>query len=91
MLSSGNKGSVNLILASPDVRACRCVLGRGSMGKSEAIQTARALRDGELDVVSGGEIRRSMPNGRTDVIKAMGNTKWADEPLVGSLWDSLWW
>jgi hypothetical protein len=43
----------------------------------------------QLDAVSGGfasvehgddtlDIRRSMPNGRTDVIKAMGNTKWRD-------------
>ena len=51
------------------------------MSESEATQTARVLRDDELDAVSGGEIRRSLPNGRTDVIKAMGNTKWADEPL----------
>jgi hypothetical protein len=35
----------------------------------------RELTTHELDAVSGG-IRRSMPNGRTDVIKAMGNTKW---------------
>jgi hypothetical protein len=26
-------------------------------------------------------LRRSMPNGRTDVIKAMGNTKWGDIEL----------
>jgi hypothetical protein len=26
-------------------------------------------------------IRRSLPNGRTDVIKAMGNTKWGDVEL----------
>jgi hypothetical protein len=26
-------------------------------------------------------IRRSLPNGRTDVIKAMGNTKWEDIKL----------
>jgi hypothetical protein len=37
----------------------------------------RVLADSELDAVSGG-IVRSMPNGRTDVIKAMGNTKWGD-------------
>ena len=39
------------------------------------------------------EIRRSLPNGRTDVIKAMGNTKWGDIELKrgvdtdGSLWN----
>ena len=27
------------------------------------------------------EIKRSLPNGRTDVIKAMGNTKWGDIEL----------
>jgi len=37
----------------------------------------RALIDTELNAVTGG-IARSMPNGRTDVIKAMGNTKWGD-------------
>ena len=37
----------------------------------------RPLADSELDAASGG-IARSMPNGRTDVIKAMGNTKWGD-------------
>ena len=26
-------------------------------------------------------IKRSMPNGKTDVIKAMGNTKWSDIEL----------
>ena len=26
-------------------------------------------------------ISRSLPNGKTDVIKAMGNTKWADVPV----------
>jgi hypothetical protein len=51
----------------------------------------RELTDTELDAVSGGfmsvehgtlgEIRRSSPNGRTDVIKAMGNTKWGDTEL----------
>jgi hypothetical protein len=35
----------------------------------------RELTTDELDAVSGG-INRSMPNGRTDVIKAMGNAKW---------------
>lgn len=57
------------------------------MSQTENIQNARVLRDDELDVVSGGEIKRSMPNGRTDVIKAMGNTKWAGD----SIWESLWW
>ena len=35
----------------------------------------RELTTHELAAVSGGEIKRSVPNGRTDVIKAMGNTK----------------
>ena len=42
------------------------------MSKTNKLQE---LRDAELDAVTGG-IARSMPNGRTDVIKAMGNTKW---------------
>jgi hypothetical protein len=40
----------------------------------------RVLADCELDAVSGG-IKRSMPNGKTDVIKAMGNLKWSDVEL----------
>jgi hypothetical protein len=39
------------------------------------INGVRELTTPELDAVSGG-IRRSVPNGRTDVIKAMGNTNW---------------
>ncbi len=39
------------------------------------INGVRELTTHELDAVSGG-IRRSVPNGRTDVIKAMGNTNW---------------
>jgi hypothetical protein len=35
----------------------------------------RELSAHALAAVSGGEIKRSMPNGKTDVIKAMGNTK----------------
>ena len=34
--------------------------------------------DSESEVT---EIKRSLPNGRTDVIKAMGNTKWGDIEL----------
>jgi hypothetical protein len=26
-------------------------------------------------------VRRSLPNGRTDIIKAMGNTRWGDIDL----------
>ena len=38
------------------------------------------------------QIKRSMPNGRTDVIKAMGNTKWGDIELKRGIGDSdsLW-
>ena len=43
----------------------------------------RPLADSELDAVTGG-IARSMPNGRTDVIKAMGNTKWSDVEILPS-------
>jgi hypothetical protein len=56
---------------------------------TSAISTAatseqtRELTADELSVVSGG-IKRSLPNGRTDVIKAMGNTKWADVELQSS-------
>jgi hypothetical protein len=35
----------------------------------------RELTRDELTAVSGS-IVRSVPNGRTDIIKAMGNTKW---------------
>jgi hypothetical protein len=42
-----------------------------------ALEDHGTLADSELDAVTGG-IARSMPNGRTDVIKAMGNTKWDD-------------
>ena len=35
------------------------------------------LSTDDLGAVNAG-IRRSTPNGRTDVIKAMGNTKWED-------------
>jgi hypothetical protein len=43
----------------------------------------RPLADSELDAVTGG-IARSMPNGSTDVIKAIGNTKWGDVELQSS-------
>jgi hypothetical protein len=43
-------------------------------------QDHRTLDDSQLDAVTGG-IVRSMPNGKTDVIKAMGNTKWGDIEL----------
>jgi hypothetical protein len=44
------------------------------MSKTDTPNDHRPLADSELDAVSGG-IVRSMPNGRTDVIKAMGNTE----------------
>lgn len=37
----------------------------------------RELSTDDLGAVNGG-IRRSIPNGKTDVIKVMGNTKWDD-------------
>ena len=43
----------------------------------------RPLADSELDAVTGG-IVRSTSNGRTDVIKAMGNTKWGDVEILPS-------
>ena len=43
-------------------------------------EQTRELTADELSVISGG-IKRSLPNGRTDVIKAMGNTKWDDVEL----------
>ena len=48
--------------------------GARAVGKSGDL----APRDGRG--VKGG-IRRSMPDGKTDVIKAMGNTKWSDIEL----------
>jgi hypothetical protein len=47
------------------------------MSKTDAISKfdPARLADRELDAATGG-IVRSMPNGRTDIIKAMGNTKW---------------
>jgi hypothetical protein len=40
----------------------------------------RELTVDDLDAVTGA-VKRSLPNGRTDVIKAMGNTKWGDIEL----------
>ena len=57
------------------------------MDGSRNASSARVLRDNELEVVSGA-IKRSMPNGKTDVIKAMGNTKTLAD--VTSIWDYLW-
>jgi hypothetical protein len=48
------------------------------MRDSEA--DVRELKDYELDHVSGG---RTMPNGKTDVIKAMGNY---DKPSPVEAW-----
>jgi len=42
-------------------------------------QTSELPAD-ELSIISGG-IKRSIPNGGTDVIKAIGNTKWDDVEL----------
>jgi hypothetical protein len=47
---------------------------------AQSSEQTRELTADELSVVSGG-IKRSLPNGRTDVIKAMGNTKWGDSEL----------
>jgi hypothetical protein len=44
------------------------------------IDVMRELSADDLGAVNGG-VHRSVPNGRTDVIKAMGNLKWADLPL----------
>ena len=46
----------------------------------ELTEDHRPLADSELDAVTGG-ISRSMPNGKTDVIKAMGNLRWSDVEL----------
>jgi hypothetical protein len=50
------------------------------ISRPATLEDHRALADSELDAVTGG-IARSMPNGRTDVIKAMGNLKWSDVEL----------
>jgi hypothetical protein len=52
------------------------IMSKATMRNSKA--DVRELRDDELVHVSGG---RTSPNGRTDVIKAMGNTKWDDVEL----------
>jgi bacteriocin-like protein len=52
------------------------IVSKASTRNSEA--DVRELRDDELKHVSGG---RTIPNGRTDVIKVMGNTKWGDIEL----------
>jgi len=52
----------------------------GTTNQTPNLEDHRALVDAELDAVTGG-IARSMPNGRTDVIKAIGNTKWGDVEL----------
>jgi hypothetical protein len=51
------------------------------MSKSNDVSTLnhRPLADSELEAVSGG---RSMPNGKTDVIKAMGHMKWSDVEIL---------
>ena len=60
------------------------------MSTRELTEDHRPLADSELDAVSGGMLcldvanlnvgglRRSSPGGKTDVIKAMGNTEWGD-------------
>ena len=53
------------------------------------MNTGHELSIGELDAVSGGFPAvehgaiggRTGANGRTDVIKVMGNTKWSDHDL----------
>jgi hypothetical protein len=55
-------------------------LSLGTTNQTPKLEDHRALVDAESDAVTGG-IARSMPNGRTDVIKAMGNTKWGDVEL----------
>src|SRR5262245_18200004 len=45
-----------------------------TMSRIENIRNARVLRGGELDVVSGGQ-------GKTVVIRVMGNTTWGDGVL----------
>ena len=44
-----------------------------SNDSSKLGRATNELRDDELQKVSGG-ITRSLPNGKTDVIKAMGNS-----------------
>jgi len=45
------------------------------------VSGVRELTLDELAAVNGA-IKRSLPNGRTDVIKVMGNTKWGDIELT---------
>ena len=51
-----------------------------SIGGAKATATFKEATgfDSESEV---SEIKRSLPNGRTEVIKAMGNTKWGDIEL----------
>src|SRR5215204_428256 len=52
-----------------------------SIGGAESAGFFKEVKgfDSESEV---SEIKRSLPNGRTDVIKAMGNLKWSDIELT---------
>jgi hypothetical protein len=54
------------------------IMSKATMRNLEARPNVRELREHELEHVSGG---RPMPNGKTDVIKVMGNRKWGDIEL----------
>jgi hypothetical protein len=58
------------------------IMSKASMRNSEA--DVRELRDDELEHVIGG---RTMPNGKTDVIKVMGN--YGKPPGPMEIWNDL--
>lgn len=61
------------------VAAALTVAGVGLVGPSFGGEVAGS-NETPTPVVHA--IKRSMPNGKTDVIKAMGNTKWGDIELT---------
>ena len=58
-------------------RAIAVAAGLGLLGAAGLLAGANETHTNQPGVA----IKRSMPNGETDVIKAMGNTKWADIEL----------
>jgi hypothetical protein len=53
--------------------------GLGSVGASRLIPGANETHTSQPTMA----IKRTIPPGKPDVIKAMGNTSWADVELIG--------
>ena len=71
------EGTMRLATARDEIEPLRDAAVRQNEAYLAVLLLARVVtRIGEVT-----EIKRSMPNGKTDVIKAMGNTKWGDIEL----------